>query len=93
MAYYTRYPDRKITCTMFGEILSVLFPMVMSIENLRAGFRAIEIIPEIAFALSSLSDSPDPNLKVQESPSITGVFITQKETFSEIDNEPLFRYG
>lgn len=80
MAYYTRFPDRRITRTRFGEILSKVYPRAMSTENLQAGFRATgiypfnpDILPESAFAPSFLTERADPNPEAAEDPSTSGI--------------------
>lgn len=62
LLYWTTFPERKITRTRFGKILSNVYPKSVSAKNLQSAFEATGIfpynpnaIPEIAFAPSRLS--------------------------------------
>lgn len=76
--YWSLNPGRKLTKSSFGNVFSKVWPKATTPSNVSAGFRATgiypfdpTIIPETAFAPSTLSERPLENQNNANSPATT----------------------
>lgn len=91
--YWTMHPDRKLTRTRFGEILSIIFPKAMSSQNLQSGFKATgiypfnsDILPDEAYAPSMASHRPNPEDNSEDNNNIPSNSNVNTLPYSQHEN-------